>query len=189
MTLDRRQLLTALSILAAAPTALPTQAATPPPVPSANDLYRTADPQTLLAAARTLITEDTIATLITVDRTGQPRARSILVSPPDDDLTLWMATRPGSRKLDQLRANPIATLHFAEDSKAAYLSLMGTAHIHTDPATIHAKNPYKGPALTHFFPNFPADFVLLGFKPQWLELATADIPGEPTTWQPQGLTL
>ena len=186
MTLDRRQLLTALSLLAAEAATPTTLSATPV---TSKDLYRTTDPQTLLAAARTLITEDTIATLITLDASGQPRARSILVSPPDPDLTLWMATRPGSRKLDQLRANPIATLHFAEDSKAAYLSLMGTAHIHTDPATIQDKNPYKGSALTHFFPNYPTDFVLLGFKPQWLELATQDIPSSPATWQPQGLKL
>ena len=100
-----------------------------------------------------------------------------------------MATRPGSRKLDQLRANPVATLHFAEDSKAAYLSLMGEAHIHTDPTTIRAHNPYQGASLAHFFPDFPADFVLLGFKPHWLELATADIASKPATWQPQGLAL
>jgi general stress protein 26 len=186
MNIDRRRLLLAAGSIAALESVSSSGLLA---VEAPKDLYRTTNPQTLLAAARTLITEDTIATLITLDANSQPRARSILVSPPDDDLTLWMATRPGSRKLDQLRANPIATLHFAEDSKAAYLSLMGTAHIHTDPATIQAKNPYKGAGLTHFFPHFPADFVLLGFKPQWLEIATATLPSNPVTWQPQGLAL
>ena len=183
--LDRRQLLAVISILTAEAVTPATLAAVEPP----KDLYRVSDPKLILAAARALLAHDTIATLITVDANNQPRARSILVSPPDDDLSLWMATRPNSRKLDQLRTNPAATLHFADDPHAAYLSLMGEARIHTDTTTIQAKNPYRGPALTQYFPNFPADFVLLGFKPQWLELAASDIPSKPTTWQPQGLAI
>lgn len=185
MTLDRRRLLLAASFLTLESAGASELQATTRP----KDLYRTTDLGALMAAARALIAEDTIGTLITVDAAGQPRARSILVSPPDSDLTLWMATRPGSRKLDQLRANPTATLHFAEDGKAAYLSLMGRASIHTEASTIQAKNPYKGAALAKYFPHFPTDFVLIGFKPGWLELATADIPSKPDTWQPQGLAL
>src|ERR1700748_1340482 len=67
-------------------------------------LYRTAAPDAILSASTALITSDTIGTLITVDLDGQPRARSILVSAPDSDLTLWMGTRKGSRKLQQISA-------------------------------------------------------------------------------------
>ncbi len=150
-------------------------------------LYRTASPDVILAASRTLITSDTIGTLITVDASGQPRARSILVSAPDTDLTLWMGTRKGSRKLEQISTNPRATLHFADDSKTSYLSLMGEARAVSDPAVIASKNPYKGKALEGFFPKFPNDFVLLSFKPHYLEIMTDKLAGSHETWQPQGL--
>ena len=55
---------------------------------SDQNLYRTASPDVIRSATRALIVSDTIGTLITVDASGQPRARSILVSAPDSDLTL-----------------------------------------------------------------------------------------------------
>ena len=151
-------------------------------------LYRTSSPEVILSAASALITEDAIGTLITVDAAGQPRARSILVSAPDNDMTLWMGTRKGSRKLEQISANHRATLHFAEDTQNSYLSLMGEVHAVDDPATIALRNPYSGKALEKFFPAFPSDFVLLSFKPHYLEIATKSVASKPDTWQPQGLT-
>jgi general stress protein 26 len=155
-----------------------------------NNLYRTASSDVILAATKALITSDTIGTLIAVDANGQPRARSILVSAPDNDLTLWMGTRKGSRKLEQISANQHATLHFADDSKSSYLSLMGEARAVFDPAIVTLKNPYKGKALEKFFPTFPTfpdDFVLVSFKPHYLEIMTGELSGKPDTWQPQGL--
>jgi general stress protein 26 len=152
-------------------------------------LYRTASPEIILSAARALIAEDAIGTLITVDAAGQPRARSILVSAPDSNLTLWMGTRKGSRKLEQIAANPRATIHFADDSQSSYLSLMGEVRAVADPATTALKNPYKGKALEKFFPMFPSDFALLSFKPHYLEIATKTVPSKPDTWQPQGVTI
>ncbi len=187
MTLDRRKLIVALSAAAAVsmhPDALASASAqsTPP-------LYRVDDPKTILDAARSVYTKDMIGTLITVDADGRPRARSILVSPPDANMNFWMGTRPGSRKLEQLAANPTATIHFADDEHAAYVSIVGTAHATTDPSIIKANNPYKGDRLAHFFPHFPDDFVLIQFKPQWLEVATATLSSAPKTWQPQGIDL
>jgi general stress protein 26 len=152
-------------------------------------LYRTATPEVILSATRALMRVDTIGTLITVDATGQPRARSILVSAPDDDLTIWMGTRKGSRKLEQIAANHRATIYFADDSQSAYLSLMGEVRAVADPATVALKNPYKGEALAKFFPTFPSDFVLLSFKPHYLEIATKAVPSRPDTWQPQGIAI
>ena len=151
--------------------------------------YRTSDPAAILAATKALIRKDSFTTLITVDPQGRPRARTVLVSAPDDDFMLWMATRPGSRKLDQIAQNRAATLHFSDDQSAAYASLMGEARAIRDETLVATKNPYKGALLKQYFPDFPKNFVLLGFKPFWLEIATLEIVARDDTWQPQGLTI
>ncbi len=82
-----------------------------------------------------------MAGLITLDSNGVPRVRSVGVSDPEDDLTMWIGTRRTSRKVAQVRDNPNATLFFNFDdlsggyAKAFYASFMGLASVHTDPAT------------------------------------------------------
>ena len=156
---------------------------------SGEHLYRTESPGAILAATRVLMAEDTVGTLITVDATGQPRARSIRVSVPDSDLTLWMGTRKGSRKLEQIAANHRATVHFADDAQNSYLSLMGEARVVSDAGTIAIKNPFQGEALRRYFPAFPNNFVLLSFKPHTLEIVAKGLPTRSDTWQPQGLAV
>jgi general stress protein 26 len=135
--------------------------------PKVPEHVRTAEPAAILAAAKALIAKDSFTTLITVD----------------------IENRPGTRKLDQIAHNRAATLHFADDRSAAYASLMGEARAMKDEWFIANKNPYKGDALKSYFPDFPKDFVLIGFKPFWLEIATGSIPSTTDTWRPQGLTL
>lgn len=187
MNLNRRKLIATLS--AAAIAGVNRDAFASPPNHPTPPLYRVDDPKTVLAGARPVFTKDLIGTLITLDADCRPRARSILVSPPDDNMHFWMATRPGSRKLTQLAANPTATIHFADDEHGAYVSIVGQAHASTDPALIQARNPYNAERLAHYFPHFPNDFVLLQFKPQWLEVATEELASDPKTWQPQGIEL
>ncbi|MBV2149842.1 pyridoxamine 5'-phosphate oxidase family protein [Sphingobium sp. AS12] len=184
MNVDRRRAMITATL--AALVASPAKALAQSRVPL---LYRIAEVQAVLAAARALVTTDVLATFVTVDAEGRPRARTVLVSPPDDDLTLWIGTRGGSRKLDQLGQNPAATLHFSDDANGAYASLMGEARVYRDEAVIAVKNPYKGEELQAFFPNFPRDFVLLGFRPTWIEVMAKGLPGTAETWQPQGLAV
>ncbi|MBB5061049.1 general stress protein 26 [Granulicella aggregans] len=184
MNFDRRKLIALASFAGFETLFSPSLLAEQPP----HNLYRVSDPTILFAATRALILQDTITTFITLDANGHPRARSVLASAPDEDLSIWIGTRKGSRKLEQLAANPAATLHFNDDANGAYVSLMGEAHAHTDAALIAVKNPYKGDMIKSYFPQYPADFVLIGFKPHWLEVMTADLRGKPETWQPEGVT-
>ncbi|MBT2188115.1 pyridoxamine 5'-phosphate oxidase family protein [Sphingobium nicotianae] len=184
MSAARREVLIGAVLAGIAAGAERAQASAPVP-----EHYRTVEPAAMIAAANALIARDMFTTLITVDAENRPRARTVLVSAPDEDFTLWMATRPGTRKLEQIAHNHTATLHFADDASAAYASLMGEARMVSDPALIASRNPYKGQALKQFFPDFPRDFVLLAFRPAWLEITTASIPSTTDTWRPQGLTI
>ena len=193
LDLSRRDLMRAAPV--AGLSALVTGCATPLESSEApDDLYRTTDEAAILAAAKAIIEEDFIATLITLDAEGTPRARSVGVWAPDNDLVLWIGTRRTSRKLDQLRANPKATLHFAFDDKegqfanAYYASFMGTATVHIDEATLRLRAPGEEYRRTQW-PNFPHDYAAIRFVPKWLEVFGKGIKSRPETWQPQGVML
>jgi general stress protein 26 len=158
------------------------------------NLYRIDEEARILAVAREIIAEDWVATLITVDEEGVPRARSVGVNDPQPDLTIWMSTRRSSRKVDQIRKHPRATLHFARDNLsenfkgAYYASLMGEAFVHLDPAS-YANHAPTGEMRAQSWPNFPHDYAAIRFKPRWLEVYGRGIKGKPETWQPQGVIL
>jgi hypothetical protein len=129
-----------------------------------------------------------------VDEEGMPRARSVGVNEPLPDLTIWMSTRRDSRKVEQIRRHPQATLHFARDNTAQnfrgayYASLMGEASVHTDP-DIYGPHAPTGEIRAASWPNFPLDYAAIRFKPRWLEVYGRGIKGDPATWQPQGIVL
>ena len=65
----------------------------------------------LAYAARTVMALDRTPTLVTLDAEGRPRARTIQVSAPDESFVLWIATKPNTRKVEQLRGDARVTLH------------------------------------------------------------------------------
>jgi general stress protein 26 len=158
------------------------------------NLYRIDDEAKIIAAAKSVIDEDYIATLITIDAEGVPRARSIGVWAPENGLVLWMGTRRASRKVEQIRHNPNATIHFARDDisgdfqDAYYASFMGTATVHTDDATVQERAPEEAYRRSQW-PNFPHDYAAIRFETRWLEVFGRGIKSKPETWQPQAVTL
>ena len=72
--------------------------------------------------------------LITIDEEGYPRARAMHAFEPDDTMTIWLATRPQSRKVEQIRSNPNATLYYFNPEDQTYVTLVGTAELVDDPA-------------------------------------------------------
>jgi len=163
-------------------------------LPALGGLFRIDDEAKILAAARAIIAEDPVAALITLDSSGAARVRSVGVSDPEDDLTMWIGTRRTSRKAAQLRANPNATLFFNFDdvsggfAKAYYASFMGIASVHTDVATA-AKTAPDEQTRKAYWPNFPHDYASIRFKPLWLEVTGHGIKGDKANWQPQAVVL
>ncbi len=99
------------------------------------------------------LTGPTLCALGTLTEDGKPWVR--YVTPfADEDLTLWMATFLGSRKVAQIKKNPevhlttgVATMETAE----SYLQIQGRAEILTDDRSKktvwfdHLKNVFSGP--------------------------------------------
>ena len=158
-------------------------------VDSGPSLYRTADPEDLIAAARAIVATGVHTTLASVDSAGMPRARTMAVYMPEDCTTFWMSTRPSSRKLDQFANNSKASLHFSDAEQWGYATFMGSVVPHADEKTVTQRSFFPEGLRNDLFPDFPNDMVMLEFKPSWLEVAERGISVQQDTWQPQGLLL
>jgi hypothetical protein len=158
------------------------------------ELYRIDDEAAIRAAARAIVAEDMVATLITVDSELMPRARSVEVRREPGDGAFWIFTRRASRKVSQVRANPNAALHFACDDQdngnaaAFYASFMGRATVHEGGAVPGSVRP-SAEIVRQRWPNYPADFAALRFVPRWLEVIGKGIRASDDKWQPQGVML
>ncbi len=144
---------------------LPIMALLLTPMAAAEEIYQTAEQARILTAARQIIAADPTAALITLDKNGMPRVRTVNASPPEADMTIWIATRPNTRKVTQIKANPKVALYFNDDPGNAYVSVMGTASLHDDLATKQAKNFYPTEELRAFWPQYPDDFLLIKITP------------------------
>ena len=137
-----------------------------------------------LKAARAIIEAARYCALITVDRDGHPRARTVDPFPPTDDMTVWIATLPGTRKLEQIRDDPKVTLYYQDAANAAYVTLRGRATIHDDP---ESKRAWKHPDVDLFWPDYPDGYTLIEVKPDVLELVGRGVDADERTWRPQSV--
>lgn len=106
-----------------------------------------------------------------------------------DEMTFWMSTRPGSRKLDQIAGSGESVLHFIDPEQWGYASFMGQAHSHLDEETVRARSFFHEEMRQRLFPEFPRDMVMIEFRPRWLEVAGRGVDVHSETWQPQGTTI
>lgn len=153
------------------------------------EIYRAAETSAILDAARAIIAQDPDCALITIDGSGQPRVRTVTASPPEDDMTIWIATRPATRKVKQIEQHAKVSLYFNDDAQGSYVSVMGTAKLHNDLATKEAKDFYARSVRDAFWPNYPDDYLLIEVTPQWIEVIGHGIAAHPQTWRPQGIVL
>lgn len=150
-----------------------------------DELYRVESEAEILSAARAIIERDPNCALITVDGNGQPRARTVRASAPGDDMTIWIATRPSTRKVEQIRGHDRVTLFFAVDEELSYVSVMGRATLHDHPAAAGAPRIFDEDELLTFWPDYPEDYLLVRVEPIWLEVLGHGIDAHPVTWRPQ----
>ena len=142
----------------------------------------------VMDSARKIIDDCYYGTLITVDKTGQPKARVMEPFAPEDDFVIWLATNPRSRKTKELQNNPKATMHYFSKRLMAYVSLMGEATLVNDRAM---KQKYWKPGWEKFYSNKDKDYMLIKFVPRVLELINIPegLTGDKETWKPEQVTL
>lgn len=141
--------------------------------------------QAVLAAARALMVSAHHCALATLREDGQPAVRPMDPFPPDDDLRVWMATNPHTRKAAELARDPRATLHYLDRDSLGYVTLLGTARLVDDEA--RRRELWK-PEWIEYYPGGPGGetFRLLEFVPRRVEVVSPlhGIADEPLAWKP-----
>jgi general stress protein 26 len=152
------------------------------------DDARPPDRAALVAAAREIIAAQTYCALVTIDETGRPAIRTMNPFPPDEDMTVWMATNTKSRKVQHIRRDPRVTLYYADHAKAiGEVALVGHAELTTDPAEIQKrKRAYWDQA----FPGLE-NLVLIKVVPERLEVVNykAGLNNDPATFRAPAIDL
>jgi general stress protein 26 len=161
-----------------------------------DEFYRAAPAADIIKAARGLVESDGWAALISIDERGHPRVRTVGVvwqdadpSDPQKYMTLWVQTREGTRKVQQIRRNPRVSLYFSDDAKMSYLSIMGVAKVYTDPTNPHVQPRIMKEWISYFWPEYPKDFAMIEVRPTWIEYMGPGIGNHPQHWRPQAVDL
>lgn len=147
----------------------------------------------VLDSAAALISRDSSVGMVTVDPDGRPRVRTVrafrLANPQSEQerFTIYVLTRPSTRKVDQLASNAAVTLYFNEDQRTTYATLMGRATLLRDPTLPRLKAFLDEGTVKFFWPDFPRDFVIIEVQPQWLEFIGPGLWNDPDTWRPQAV--
>jgi len=140
---------------------------------------------TILAVAREIMADARFCTFGTVGLDGHPQARVMDPFPPDDGMTVWLATKPTTRKVAEIRADPRVTLLYFDTGAASYVTLVGHAELVRDP-TEKAKR-WK-PAWSGMYEdqNRGEDYVLIRVRVDRLEIVSGrhGLRSDPRTWRP-----
>lgn len=123
-----------------------------------------------------------LLTLITLDEAGQPQARILEALPPDSGrFDIWMGTNARSAKVQEIRANPRATVFYHVPDGAGYVTLRGRASIVEDA---EFKERYWQPHWTAFYPDPDEMYVLIHFIPEDGEVVHlgSGLEGDSLTW-------
>ena len=137
----------------------------------------------LISAARETMTSTRYCALITTDRTGTAHARTMDAFAPEENMVVWLATNPRSRKVAEIRRNPRVTLYYFDRESQAYVTLYGRAQLVNDSAekAKHWKDDWKA-----FYPDRDKSYRLIKVTPERLEIVNVKkgIVSESPTWQP-----
>ena len=141
----------------------------------------------LIAAAREIMKAQTYCALITLDKSGRPSVRTMNPFPPEDDMTVYMATNTKTRKIQQIRKDPRVCLYYSDHGKAiGYVALSGRAVLVDDMKEIlKRKRDYWDTA----FPGLK-DLVLIKVIPEQMDVLNykAGALADKVTWRTPTVT-
>jgi general stress protein 26 len=134
-----------------------------------------------IAAAREIIGMQTYCALITVDSCGKPQIRTMNPFPPEDDMTVWIATNSRSRKVKEIQKNSNVCLYYSNHNQATgYVSIRGKAVLVDD---MDEKLRRKRAYWTQAFPDWNY-LMLIKVIPENIEVLNykRNTSVDPITW-------
>ena len=148
-----------------------------------------AKPQ-IIAAAFDVMRAARYCTLVTIGSDGQPQARIVDPLIAESETTIWIATNPLTRKVEEIKRDPRVTLMFFNAAANEYVTVHARAAIVTDRArkAAHWKDEWQP-----FYKEGAGgdDFMLFEVKPFRLEISSPrhNLNNDGKTWRPVILDL
>lgn len=127
--------------------------------------------ESLLQTAKGIMRSTRFCFLITKNAAGQVNARLMQPFKPEEDLTIYFATSPRSRKVYEIRGENQVTV--AYEANTAYVALVGSARSRSD---LNLRRKYWREEWASFFPAGPEgnDYIIIQFTPYRIELMSFD---------------
>jgi general stress protein 26 len=143
------------------------------------------DRSQVIAAAREVMTQAHYCTLVTIGEEGQPQARIVDPSEPNQDFVVWLGTKNVTRKVAQLRKDSRATLLYFDRATLSYVTLLGGATLVSDPVEKERHWQAQWAPFYREGPKSP-DLLLIRFTPRSLEIVSGrhKLLNDPQTWRP-----
>ena len=137
----------------------------------------------VLQAARGIISRAYFGTLITKNKKGEAKARLMEPFTPEKNFVIYLATNPKSRKVQEIKHNHQATLHYVDEPRIGYVSLYGNIYIVENDSV---KKAHWKKGWEKFYPNKSDGYLLLKFVPDYLEVISIrdSLNGDTTNWRP-----
>jgi general stress protein 26 len=122
---------------------------------------------TLIKAAREIITGSPYCALITIDSKGLPQVRTMNPFPLGDEIIIWFATSRKSRKVGEIKKNPNVCVYYSNHTAAkGYVTINGKAEIiDNKELLLKMKRDYW-----NGIPNWQENFVLIKITPKSMDV-------------------
>ena len=139
----------------------------------------------VLSAAKDVMRQARCCTLVTVGTDGQPQARVMDPFPPEEDLTIWLATNAATRKVAQIGRDARVTLCYFDPASKDYVVVLGRAELIRQPGEKAGRWKEEWAAF-YRDKNRGDDYVLIRVKPGRVEIVsyTHGLAADPMSWRP-----
>jgi general stress protein 26 len=136
---------------------------------------------TLIAAAKDLMTSAGYCALITLGKGGNPNVRTMDPFAPENDMIVWLGTNVNSRKVSEIKNDSRVVLYYGSHKGSGYVVVNGNAFIVDDD---DSKNKYWKDKWDQFYSEKKSNYILIKVIPDKLEVVdySRDIIGDPETW-------
>ncbi|OED37155.1 hypothetical protein AB833_24745 [Chromatiales bacterium (ex Bugula neritina AB1)] len=128
-------------------------------------------PENLENSLKMLLSKCKYLFLSTHNNTGQISSRYVqpIVEWDAHTFKIWIGTSTPSRKITEIRDNPLVTLSVGHENDGANIIIYGRSTLHTDDSL---KQKFWKPEWKLFFPNGPgaSDSTLICVEPEHIEL-------------------
>ncbi|MFT5761715.1 MAG: general stress protein 26 [Polaribacter sp.] len=142
--------------------------------------------EALIKAAKEIMNSTGTCALITQDKNGVSRVRTMDPFPPEENATVWLGTNSTSRKVTQIKQNNLVTLYYRDKDDSGYVTIHGKATLvnNEQEKSKHWKETWKS-----FYPNKKENYLLIKVVPLWMEIVSPprNIVGNSETWEPPTL--